>query len=1047
MIIDDGKLIVRKASAGSGKTFTLVKEYLKLAFSGPEWGIDMRFSHILAITFTNKAANEMKTRILKYLGEIAEQGEQSDMAKNIAEETGLAMSKLQEYAVRVQKSILHHYSDLSVYTIDSFMHRIVRTFAHDLNLPMNFDVMIEQDELIETAVDELLSLAGTEGEDSLTRILSSFAESEMEEGKSYDVKQKIMRLANELFKEGSVVRIDKLKDLKLEDFGRIMREYAKKNREVEHTIKDLGQQAVDIIRYNGIGFDDFYRGKSGIGNYFKAIAAGEKMELGNSYVLEFVNKDKLGGGKTSKEVVAKIEAIKPELCELYGKIEKVINEELMGYNTRSLLMQNLYSMAMLNKLNEIVEQDARANEMIHISEFNKQIAKVVQEEPAPFIYERVGNKYYNFLIDEFQDTSKQQWMNLVPLLDNGVGNGHTSLIVGDGKQAIYRFRNGDVSQFVKLPKVDNDMHGQNFEYVADVGTLGDNYRSCEEIVNFNNRLYDWIVTNPREYNSELNEIYRDGAQNAKKEGGYVEVGFYSEKHTGMMPVMLEEIQNQIALGYKYSDITILGRNNKLLSEIGVYLSAAGIPLVSNESFLLSNSSVVKLLKAMLHYLLDSSDRVAIMQVLQLMRDLDILSEGNDFAEDLIRNPKVVDLGAILKRDGIEINVDWLRSLTLYDCCEALIQVLHVSEMDKAYVATMLNKVAAYESRHRQDLAEFLEYFDERIDQISTQTSADKEAVQLMTIHKAKGLEARVVLYAIPSRREMNDRLWVDIDQGELPAAMVSLKKDFQSEFDSQMEDEQLKKEMDDTNVLYVATTRPKEKLIIYCDEPGATVKTLSYEVLLQNFVAADRMSVHWNEKVREGGMVYYLGENKSKGEEREKPVDFDLKELDKISYPDWTPRIRIADTADDIFAPERGENIRRGLRMHEVLSWVKKSDDIGLAVERYARFNDIDDASKKELYEQLQQMMADERVRPYFEDVDKALNEHELVYNGKVYRPDRIVFKGDEVWVVDFKTGSPNQSHHNQVKRYCVAVREMGYKTVGGCLIYIGGNEAQVEII
>ena len=279
--------------------------------------------------------------------------------------------------------------------------------------------------------------------------------------------------------------------------------------------------------------NDFYHGSTGAGGYFRKLSGGIISEP-NSYVLAYLEGDKLGSAKTPSAIAAALEQTKPLLYNIYEEIVKLRTAEESLYNTRQLLLKNLYSLALLNKLGQLVGQYSRDNEIVHISEFNQRISEVVQDEPAPFIYERIGNRYSNYLIDEFQDTSRLQWQNLVPLVENGVASGHTSLVVGDGKQAIYRFRQGDVEQFISLPHVDNPIHGRLLEHpgTSTVTQLEHNFRTARTIVEFNNDFFDWAVRNRFADNPTLQSIYIGESdtpllvQSPVKEGGYVQAGFY-----------------------------------------------------------------------------------------------------------------------------------------------------------------------------------------------------------------------------------------------------------------------------------------------------------------------------------------------------------------------------------------------------------------------------------------------------------------------------------------------------------------------------------------
>ena len=727
--MNTSRFIICRAAAGSGKTYTLVRQYLQLAFSAHESQLPQRFTHILAITFTNKAANEMKERILHELDNIATLGIDSPMGSDLSKQLGLPDTTLKRYADIVRRAILHNYSDFAVCTIDSFMHRIVRTFAHDLNLPLNFNVYIENDELIQHAVDELMSLAGTEGQEELTEMLCEFAESRMNDGKSYMVERELTELAEELFKEQSEAFLESLRNIDTTQFRNIQHQMIAANRQYEQKMRELGDQGLAIITDANLTEEDFYYGTKGAGAFFRKLSE-NNIDEPNSYTLAYLKGDKLGNSKCSSSTRNALEKVKPQLQDIFQRYQQLFQNEGLLYSSRRLLLKNIYSLALLNKLGSLVEDYAYDNEIVHISEFNKRISDVVRNEPAPFIYERLGNRYWNYLIDEFQDTSRMQWHNLVPLVENGVASDHTSLVVGDGKQAIYRFRQGDVEQFMALPHVDNPLHGHILEHpgVSTITLLHKNFRTGDTIVTFNNLFFEWVIRNRFDDNAELKDIYLgkgdspDLIQTPTKPGGYVQVGFW-ELPDGNEPLwqeMLSDIQRQVdELGYCYRDITLLARDKRTLSEISSFLTENHVPVISSESFLLTQSQVVMLLRSLLQYLMNSSDRVAAARVLIYLRNLGLIQR--DFSYDFLatRNTTLLNLDTLLKEEGLPLNCDHLRRLGLYDCCEEALRMLRLDGIETAYTATFLNVVAKYSSGHRQDLAEFLEWFDEQKDHLST----------------------------------------------------------------------------------------------------------------------------------------------------------------------------------------------------------------------------------------------------------------------------------------------------------------------------------------
>ena len=1049
--MDNSRFIICRAAAGSGKTYTLVRQYLQLAFSASESQLSQRFSHILAITFTNKAANEMKERILHELDNIAALGTESPMGDDIAQRLDLSDSTIRHYAATVRQAILHNYSDLAVCTIDSFMHRIVRTFAHDLNLPLNFDVYIDKDNLIQNAVDELMALAGTEGQEELTEMLCEFAESRMNEGKSYMIEHQLAELSEELFKEQSGVFLESLKHIDTAQFRDIQHQMVAANRLYERQLRDIGNEALSVIADAGLAIDDFFHGNTGAGAFFRKMTEGVP-NTPNSYVLAYLEGDKLGSSKCSPATRNALSATKPRLQELYQRYLQLHNSEGRLYNTRRLLLRNIYSLALLNKLGELVEGYSRDNEIVHIAEFNKRIADVVRDEPAPFIYERLGNRYWNYLIDEFQDTSRMQWLNLVPLVENGVASNHTSLVVGDGKQAIYRFRQGDVEQFVSLPHVDSPLHGHIFEHpnVSNITHLDRNFRTGRTIVEFNNAFFEWVIRNRFPDNAELKDIYLgsgerpDLVQTPVKEGGYVQLGFWElgEGHDSLWQEILNDIHRQVdELGYSYRDITLLARDKVTLAEISAFLTEHRVPVVSNESFLLTQSQVVMMLRSLMQYLIDGTDRVAAARVLIYLRNLGIVQR--DFSADFLASITVPipSLDALLQAEGLPLRCDRLRRLGLYDCCEEALRMLHLGGIETAYTATFLNVVAKYCTNHRQDLAEFVEWFDEQQDKLSTSTSSDLDAVRLMTIHKAKGLEAPIIIYPILNKPNRQDNIWVHIDETKglsLPAGLILPSKDQHTVFDNENSDELRKCDMDRINILYVALTRPREKLLVYCQAPKKD-GTTDYTSLLQDYLAT-RSDTH---ELRP--QVYALGnDNANVRTSTDKDSSHNIQLL-TLSYPDWTHRIAIADQSSALFGELDETAIRRGNQLHDLLAQLLHRDESDTVLSAYLLHHPIEEDEAVLLGNTLHNMMQQEEVSRFFDPAYRCMNECSLVWQGEVLRPDRIVYTPTGTWVVDFKTGAPRHEHRTQVARYCQAIAAITHTdNVRGYLLYIGPDRCQV---
>ncbi len=1069
--ISKGPFVICKAAAGSGKTFNLVKEYLKLAMAGGPGNVKTRFRGILAITFTNKAANEMKSRIMDYLGEMVEYGADPQKSKmgrallpalNVDRATrhlpALTDADLRGMASDLRSAILHGYSDLSVCTIDSFMHRVVRTFAHDLEQPVNFEVMIEQDDLMEHAVSGLMSLVGTPGNEALTEVVNRFAVSNMEEDKGFDIVRSLTALAGQLFSEGTDVYLRQLSRYSLEDYMNMHASYRKYCDGFEKKIEGLGAKAMGLLRSIDMGVDNCNRGKTGFYGFFSRMEAfrntvrERKPLTPNSYVVNVFESVDYNGDLLckSKTTFPGTETIAQPLREVYFQLKEQLDGPLVDYNTCKLLLGRLYPMALLGELDRQMRAYAKDNEVVHLSDFNRLINKVVQEEPMPFVYERLGTRYHHFLIDEFQDTSVLQWQNLVPLVEGGVAEGRESLVVGDGKQAIYRFRQGDVRQFVALPKVEGLVHhGAALSHPGNysIANLDINYRTADAVVDFNNDFFSWLVRNRYGDVDLARKIYLgpDGDAPEKKEElrqnhdeeranrpqGHVGISFVDPDDREavccrVLEIIIRLIDEQ---GYHARDIMILGRTKRELAAVGSYLlEHSDIEQSSAESFYLRNSQAVMVLVAALRCLHDGADKVAAAELLHRLNALGILSSTHD---EVFLDGDTVDLQEALGSDGIDFNVSYLLSMDLYGCCEELLRRLRLDGRDVAYTSSLLNRAASFSSRHNQSLGDFLEWFDNHPD-LSVSSSDGGDAVRLMTIHKAKGLEAAVVICPFFSGGMRGNEIWVDAAKSfapcekSLPAAYVSLSQSTSTRFDGERDRERESAAVDDLNILYVAFTRPKEQLFVVCPEPKKEGDAMTYAGMLRDYVG-DR---------RDFGDKDFHHVDESKEEKKESVKEEYVK---TFAGADWVGRVAFASSSEKAMTPLLEERVRFGIHAHALLSSiVHAGDDIPTIIESFAKKEKIETGERKKLELLVHDVLTHPDTVQFFDPVYRVKNEVDLTDGIEAGRPDRVVFAPDETWVVDFKTGTDLQEEYDrQLRHYCRAIAAMGYPKVSGWLVFL----------
>ena len=488
--------IIYEASAGSGKTFNLAKEYIKLCLTHFDKD-EFLYRKILAITFTNKAVNEMKERILAFLKSLAD-GVEDDLLSLLAED--IDRQKIAVRAKRILTHIHHDYSNFSIYTIDSFFQRIVQSFAVDLKIPLNHRLELSDEVILSQAVDLLLSKLGHDK--NITEAVLNFSFSNIDDEKSWNIERELAKIGKQIYKETAIQYLKKLECMELSDFVDAIKELKSETAVLEKKIRQFGQDACDIITGAGLNFDDFYQGKRGIGEWFRKKAEGNlDYPSEKSYVVKAVNED-LWYSKTSSNINA-IESITSTLRDCTFDIINLLRE----YNLLRAIHKNIYPVALLNEIRFIASQIQWTEGVMHISENNVRIAENIQNELVPFIFERIGDRFSYLFIDEFQDTSVLQWQNLLPIVieaissqtfDNESGK---AILFGDAKQAIYRFRGGDVGQFVALPNIAGVPKNEIVQEREDALTrnfhkyhLATNWRSKKEIIEFNNAFFEAVVS-------------------------------------------------------------------------------------------------------------------------------------------------------------------------------------------------------------------------------------------------------------------------------------------------------------------------------------------------------------------------------------------------------------------------------------------------------------------------------------------------------------------------------------------------------------------------
>lgn len=1020
-----GNFRVYRSSAGSGKTYTLVKEYLKLALADPH-RLNSAYRQILAVTFTNKAAAEMKERVLKALREISS-GDQTSLANDLVAEMKISIGDLQARCEELHTHLLHHYADFSVCTIDSFVYRIVRRFSLDLDLPANFRVETDEETPLWWAIDNLFT--GSEQKKAVRELLREYVLEKVEDQKNWNVQQEVFDQARAiLIAKKDLAEAGLLGEHDIEKLGEVKKALRKEVEKFESDLAAIGRKFFTLINGRGVQVSDFYYTDKGVPGYFKKLLAKDYEDLKGKYVLQAFNEDKWYTGKKSNPA---IDEIKGEITYLFSTADTYIEQSGPQYYLHQLVSRHINSLCMLSELRALVERYKKERNIVFVSEFNQSVARFIRNEPVPYIYERLGDRYKHYLIDEFQDTSVMQWRNLLPLLHNSLSEGKLCMIVGDGKQSIYRWRGADVEQFANLPKINNKKgdvwlaeQERALESEFDGRELRVNRRSREEIIKFNNTLFEFLAE--KRLKQPLSKVYEGGSQMPfNKHGGYITLqvidGEKEERELQVLGEVGSRIGAAIEKGHDYGDIVVLVRKNEYGSKVANYLLASNIPVISSDSLLLKNCPETGFIISLISWLINPADGVSAAGVLAYLKNKGAHKMDHSMLRSISKNPH--ELGHAFNTLGINVMHEALVALPLYELCTEIIRLFELDQRNPLFLNFFLDAVSDFSQREGNAPYAFLNWWKEKGGDTSVKIPADTNAVRVLTIHASKGLEFPVVIFPFAdwSVDKPEDIFINTSDKVDgLPAALVKTGgKIKNTDYRSEGEEEEQRRDLDNLNMLYVACTRAVDELHVVARK---TQKGKSVTNWLMEFMK----EVHHTDEFRLEVGEPCLPENKAR------PV---LRQLGAARYQ------KISDTVNiKLSDAESTEKSRRlyGIAVHQVLASINTSDDIELAIKRGVLSGLIREDQASVLKENLKALVNQDVLKLYFSDKVKVKTEAELFSDkGEVLRPDRVVITEDHVAVIDFKTGSVETDHRQQIEEYKQALSKLYNTKVKGFIVFL----------
>ncbi|TYP99641.1 ATP-dependent exoDNAse (exonuclease V) beta subunit [Tenacibaculum adriaticum] len=1042
---------VYNASAGSGKTFTLVKEYLKIILQSEDI---FRFQKILAITFTNKAANEMKERVMKNLHAFSE-GKETDMSSKILEETSLDSTTIQERSKKILDAILQNYSAFSITTIDSFTHKIIKNFAHDLGLTLNFEVEMDAVSLLSEAVDVLISKIGTNEE--LTKLLIDFSLSKIDDDKSWDISRELNDFSRILLNEDDVKHFRSLSEKTIEDFFQLKEKLIKANTQIEMSFKEVGKKALDLIKNNHLQISDFaYAGECP--NHFKKLLNFKNLKVDDLKFEGRIDKNfsedkNLYSAKASAASKSTIDDLYDEFKNLYLQSKTLFENSHPLYVINNLALKSIIPLAVLNNINSELNNLKEENNIRLNAEFNQLISDNIKDQPAPFIYERIGQKFMHYFIDEMQDTSVLQWQNLIPLIDNALAQENSNLlIVGDGKQAIYRWRGGKAEQFINLGS--EEENAENPFYISkEIKELATNYRSYSEVINFNNNFFQHTANFLQ--NDSYKKLFLEGnkqLENAKK-GGFVSLSFLEkegDKEDEKFKYQNKVLEKITALKKEFSlsEICVLVRKKKDGIAVANYLSEKGIDIVSSETLLLKNSSKVNFITDILQIIQHPNDEETRFNVLYFLHHhLKVQLDKHSFLNKLVKN-SLPDIFNHLKEYNVSFSLEMFHQLPFYEKIEEIIRGFQLINSSDAYVQFFLD-VVLDQQRKGTSIQEFLDFWNDKKKSLSIVAPESSDAVNVMTIHKSKGLEFPVVIfpYDLDIYQQIQPKVWFD----ELPEnfegfneLLIDYGKSLSYINDKGLqiyEQQREELELDNFNLLYVALTRAVEQLYIITEKriSRAGENTNYYSGIFINYLKEMKL---WTDEQLE----YSFGgsERVSKNEPRESLVNI---QQEFISTPWQQHNIAMLASSSKLWDTEQGKAIDFGNLIHEMMAKIIKRKDVDKVVSLSGQQGEIPKGKLSEIKGMINMIVNHDQLQYYFSDEVSVFNEREIVsIDNQIIIPDRLVFENESVTIIDYKTGKPDKKYHQQVLKYANILKLMNFKVDKKLLVYIN-DEILVEEI
>ncbi len=1042
---------IYNASAGSGKTFTLVKNYLLLLFSSAS---NLAFRQILALTFTNKAVAEMKTRIIETLQKFSEAEilESDDpMFKMICDELELSAKDLHLKSKQLLENIVHNYAAFDISTIDKFNHKLIRTFAFDLKLPVNFEVELDTISILNRAVDRLIDKAGSDK--ALTKVLVDFAVEKADADKSWDISYDFNDIAKLLINENDIYFINQLEDKSLEDFKNLKTHLEQQLQHMSSQVVKAAQNVLDVLQNLNIDHGSFSGGYLPK-HFVKLSQENFAVSFPTKWQDELLEGNTLFPKRVSADTGSAINGIQTQLIAAFSKTKIAIFEIKFLQNA----LKNITPLSVLSEISKSLNEIKEEEDLLLISEFNSIINTEIKIQPAPFIYERIGEKFKHYFIDEFQDTSTLQWENLIPLVSNAIsgqdlkGETGSAMLVGDAKQAIYRWRGGRAEQFIDL------YSGASPFFIApETHNLPSNFRSHKAIVEFNNGFFKHLSENS--FASEKHRsLYGKSHQDLQfDQDGYVNLSFLNvEEAEDKDESYCEAVHNTIlqvtTQGYRLKDICIIVRRKKEGIALAEYLTDAGLAIISSETLLIQNSPKVQFINAIMRLSTQPQNEQNKLIFLDFIAgQLTSVDDKHIFLASMV-SLKPDAMFESLQSYGYDFNLNAFEQLPIYEAIESVVRAFKLNETSDAYLQFYLDEVLDYSQKQHTGLHGFLEQWEVKKEKLSIVSPVGKEAVQIMTIHKSKGLEFPVVIFPYANQNlyfDMTPKTWFPVNPEKycgFSHLYINLNKELEdySEMGAQVYNEyRANLELDSINLLYVVLTRAVAQLHIISELDLDNKQNEKPNLYSGLFISYLKSMNRWNESQ----LNYEFGRAEKPSAEKPSTKN-NLIAQSLISTKKEDHQLRILSNSGYLWDTKKADAIERGNLVHDIMSQIKTAEDIELAFKKFTDTGILNYEQTSLITSDVESIVEHDLLKDYFLMDATVINERDIISkSGAILRPDRLVINSkNEVVIVDYKTGLQNSRQSEQLFEYQSVLEEMGYTVTKKLLVYVNHGISVKEV-